>query len=239
MRSLILNGLASFERYLATMAWRSHGKDNEDLVNNLLSNGLITSNQVADAMKKVDRRNYVLSKFQAYYDSPSSIDYGATISAPHMHAHAAQCLLPFCKPGANILDVGSGSGYLSAVLYHLAEDSTVVGIEHVPELVDWSIKNLKADGLSNAIENGRIKMVAGDGRKGFADNAPYDVIHVGAAAPTLPQPLVDQLASPGRMFIPVGTSDQHVWQIDKDEDGNVSKKVLFGVLYVPLTDYKR
>lgn len=70
-----------------------------------------------------------------------------------------------------------------------------------------------------------------EGREG-----PYDVIHVGAAAPTLPEPLVEQLASPGRMFIPVGTDIQSILQVDKDEKGNVTKTKLFGVMYVPLTD---
>lgn len=99
------------------------------------------------------------------------------------HAHAAENLLPFLHPGARVLDVGSGSGYLSAVLYELvrsdSEDSQgpgaesmgkVVGIEHVSELVDWSIHNLRKNGLGNAIDEGQIKVVAGDGRKGaFAD----------------------------------------------------------------------
>lgn len=73
-------------------------------------------------------------------------------------------------------------------------------------------------------------MVAGDGRQGHGDLAPYDAIHVGAAAPTLPHELVDQLKSPGRMFIPVGTFSQQILQIDKDENGRVTKKELMGVM---------
>lgn len=68
---------------------------------------------------------------------------------------------------------------------------------------------------------------------GWAEGGPYDAIHVGAAAPTLPQPLVDQLARPGRMFIPVGTHSQAVLQVDKHEDGSVTKKELFGVMVRP------
>jgi protein-L-isoaspartate(D-aspartate) O-methyltransferase len=86
------------------------------------------------------------------------------------HAYAAEYLLPLLHPGANVLDVGSGSGYLSAILFHLAssEDKPgkVVGVDHIPELVDWSIHNLKSDGLEQAIEQGHIKMVNGDGRLG-------------------------------------------------------------------------
>ncbi|KAF8312128.1 protein-L-isoaspartate O-methyltransferase [Clavulina sp. PMI_390] len=187
-------------------------------------------------MMKVDRGNYVTIPSDAYFDSPSSIGYDATISAPHMHAHAAENLLPLIKPGARILDVGSGSGYTAAVFYHLTENAKIIGIDHIPELVEFSVKNLRKDGLSPQLDSGEIIMVAADGRKGYPNEAPFDVIHVGAAAPFLPEPLVDQLASPGRMFIPIGDMMQDVWQIDKDGDGNVTKKKLFGVRYVPLTD---
>jgi SAM-dependent methyltransferase len=93
------------------------------------------------------------------------------------HAYATEYLLPFMRPGAKVLDVGSGSGYLCAVFHHIvstpsATDGTsgpqgkVVGIEHVPELVEWSVKNLQKDGLGVALDNGAIKMVVGDGRQG-------------------------------------------------------------------------
>jgi protein-L-isoaspartate(D-aspartate) O-methyltransferase len=114
------------------------------------------------------------------------------------------------------LDVGSGSGYTAAVFHHLiktmsvAREDTgyespsavpsggVVGIDHIPALVEWSVENLKKDGLGDAMDKGEIVMIAGDGRKGWDKYAPYDVIHVGAAAPVIPQELVDQLKSPGR-----------------------------------------
>jgi protein-L-isoaspartate(D-aspartate) O-methyltransferase len=200
-------------------------------------------------MKKVDRANYVLDKSAAYEDSPQTIGHGATISAPHMHAHAAEYLLPFLKPGARVLDVGSGSGYTAAVFHHLVSTPSddeqlstsgkIVGIDHIPELVDWSRKNIRKDGLGKELDDGRIQLVCGDGRKGFPHEAPYDVIHVGAAAPKLPSELVDQLASPGRMFIPVGTRLQNVYQIDKDANGTITEKELFGVMYVPLTDREK
>jgi len=86
------------------------------------------------------------------------------------HAHATQILLPYLHPGAHVLDVGSGSGYLAAVFHHLVsangEPGKVVGIDHIPQLVDWSGNNLRADGLGSALDDGRIAMVAGDGRLG-------------------------------------------------------------------------
>ena len=87
-----------------------------------------------------------------------------------MHAHAVENLLPFLHPGAHVLDVGSGSGYLVALFNQLVSDEKtagkVVGIEHIPQLVDWSISNLRMDGQGGALDEGRIMMITGDGRKG-------------------------------------------------------------------------
>ncbi|KDQ58406.1 hypothetical protein JAAARDRAFT_34195 [Jaapia argillacea MUCL 33604] len=222
------------------MAWRCSGSTNAELIANMSRNAIFTSSRVATAMNNVDRAHYVLDKRDAYTDSPQPIGHGATISAPHMHAYAAENLLSFLNPGLKVLDVGSGSGYLCAVFHHLttSEDKNgkVVGIEHIPELVEWSKENVKKDGLGKALENGEIEFITGDGRLGHPEGGPYDAIHVGAAAPTLPKALVTQLASPGRMFIPVGTFSQVIMQIDKDKQGNVTEKEILDVMYVPLTD---
>ncbi|KAJ3764038.1 Pcmt1-prov protein [Lentinula raphanica] len=241
------------------MAWSSSGSSNAELIDNMLRNGILAASaRVARAMKKVDRANYVRDRRDAYQDSPQSIGHGATISAPHMHAYAAAHLLPYLPPGGRVLDIGSGSGYLSAVFYHLINDPhgenpsnsdtdtdtdtdseqkpLVTGIEHVSQLTDWSLSNLNRDGLGAALENGQIQMITGDGRLGYPKNAPYNAIHVGAAAPDLPQALVDQLAPGGRIFIPIGTYVQNVYHIDKDETGKVTQTEVMGVRYVPLTD---
>jgi len=166
-----------------------------------------------------------------------------------MHAYAVDHLLPFLRPGSKVLDIGSGSGYLCAVLHHLvtsyAEDQPdkvdvpgkVIGIDHIPELVDWSLENLKQDPrIRRAVEDSQVEIHVGDGRLGYPNDGPYDAIHVGAASPTIPEPLISQLARPGRMFIPVGTLSQHIFQVDKDADGNVTKTQIMAVNYVPLTD---
>ncbi|KAG7095481.1 hypothetical protein E1B28_006220 [Marasmius oreades] len=219
------------------MAWLCTGKTNSELISNLAMNRIFSSQLVASAMNKVDRGNYVLRKTEAYEDSPQVIGYGATISAPHMHAYASEHLLPYLRPGSKVLDVGSGSGYLVAVLHHLVSPGgKVVGVEHVDELVEWSKENLRSDGLGNELELKNIQIIAGDGREGYVSEGPYDAIHVGAAAPTVPQALVDQLASPGRLFIPVGTSLQNILHVDKDAEGNISQTEVMSVRYVPLTD---
>lgn len=215
---------------------------------------LITSTRVLDAMSKVDRANYVPNRRTAYEDSPQPIGYGATISAPHMHAHAAENLLPFLQPGSKVLDVGSGSGYTLAIFHHLVSTKgKVVGIDHIQELVDGANSNLKKDGLGSNLDEGSILNVCGDGRKGMESEAPFDAIHVGAAARGIPQALIDQLKAPGRMFIPVqeeddgegglgggrGGGEQNIYQVEKLEDGRVERQKICGVLYVPLTDAEK
>ena len=116
---------------------------------------------------------------------------------------------------ADLADVGSGSGYLLGILHQLVSPGgRVVGIEHVQELVDASLVSLRKDGLGPALDDGSIAVICGDGRKGSPEHGPFDAIHVGAAPPSMPEALVEQLASPGRMFIPVGSMDetQYIWQ---------------------------
>jgi protein-L-isoaspartate(D-aspartate) O-methyltransferase len=184
-------------------------------------------------MKEVDRADY--APVNPYMDSPQSIEYGATISAPHMHAMALDGLLGVIRPDSHILDVGSGSGYLTACFAKLAPNGTVVGIEHIRELVDLSEKNIRKHD-ADLIDSGRVKLIVEDGRKGYAEEAPYDAIHVGAAAAELPQDLVDQLAIGGRMLVPVGRSSQEFMAVEKNEDGSIRKRTLAHVIYVPLTE---
>uniref|UniRef100_A0A914BXB5 Protein-L-isoaspartate O-methyltransferase n=1 Tax=Acrobeloides nanus TaxID=290746 RepID=A0A914BXB5_9BILA len=184
-------------------------------------------------MLSVDRADFAPSN--PYSDSPIGIGHGATISAPHMHATALHYLEDVIKNDSHILDVGSGSGYLTMCFAKMiGPNGKVVGIEHIPELVELSIKNIKKSDAS-LLENGVIKIVEGDGREGYPKEAPYDAIHVGAAAPELPSQLIDQLAVGGRMVIPVGTNYQEFLQIDKTAPDKVEKKTLMGVMYVPLT----
>jgi len=222
------------------MAWRSHGQDNVSLITELKNNGLIKSDTVKDSMLAVDRGNYC--RGNPYMDAPQRIGWNITISAPHMHAHALELLSDHLKPGMKGLDVGSGSGYLTVCMaIMVGQSGRVVGIDHIDQLVDSSVENIQKDGKGDLLESGQLKMVVGDGRQGWSEGGPYNAIHVGAAAPELPQALVDQLANGGRMVIPVGPQggDQSLDLVEKDLEGKVSRKRLFGVIYVPLTDKKK
>lgn len=207
---------------------------------------------------QVDRAHYAPSK--PYSDAPQQIGHGATISAPHMHGHACEYLIDYLKPGNKVLDIGSGSGYLTHVLANLvtgsspsstgSSDGQVVGIDHIPELVELAHANMtKSERGRKFLESGQVKFTTADGRLGFKEGAPYDAIHVGAAAKELHNVLIDQLRAPGRLFIPVDTEEnetaigslglgggQYIWVVDKKEDGSVHKEKVFQVSYVPLTD---
>lgn len=157
-----------------------------------------------------------------------------------MHAAAAESLLPYLHPTARVLDIGSGSGYLTAVLANLVGPAgKVVGVDHIQGLVDLASKNMaKSAQGREMLESGRVRFVKADGRLGLKGDGGggWDAIHVGAAAKEAHPALVEQLRAPGRLFIPVGEDMQFIWVIDKKEDGSVVRERSFGVRYVPLTD---
>ena len=200
------------------------------------STKFISTEKVAYVMLEVDRFDFALK--DAYLNRPSYIGCNVNISAPHMHAFALEHLAPYCTKGAKILDVGSGSGYLTVALSKMTNDTgLVVGVEHMPELYNLGIQNVKKH-HSNLLTNKKIIFVNEDGRSGCKKYGPYKAIHVGAASEELPQQLIDQLDFNGRMFIPIGPKDgsQEIYLIDKDYNGKITYKSILGVCYAMLSD---
>nr|AFK40438.1 unknown [Lotus japonicus] len=209
---------------------------NKGMVENLQQYGVIKSRKVAEIMETIDRGLFVPNGAQPYVDSPMLIGYNATISAPHMHATCLQLLEENLQPGMRALDVGSGTGYLTACFaLMVGPQGRTIGVEHIPELVSFSIQNIEKSAAAPQLKDGSLSVYVTDGRQGWPEFAPYDAIHVGAAAPEIPQALIDQLKPGGRMVIPVGTIFQDLKVVDKNSDGAISIRTETSVRYVPLT----
>ena len=183
--------------------------------------------RVLAAMRKVPRHLFVdpSQRGQAYEDHPLPIPGNQTISQPYIVAIMTELL--DLKPDERVLEIGTGSGYQSAVLAHLAKD--VYTIEIVPELARSAAARLKELGYDN------VTVREGDGYRGWTEQAPFDGIIVTAAPERIPQPLLDQLAPGGVMVIPVGGFFQELKVFRKSADGRVTEKDVLPVRFVPMT----
>jgi protein-L-isoaspartate(D-aspartate) O-methyltransferase len=186
----------------------------------------ISDERVLAAMASVPRELFVPEKVMAYaYDDGAlPIGYGQTISQPFVVATI--CSLLALESSERVLDVGSGSGYQAAVLAELATE--VVTIERIPELAEEARARLVAAGYAN------VDVRIGDGSRGVPDRAPFDAIAVGAAAPTVPPALYEQLAEDGRIVVPRGTRwGQDLVLVVRGVDGPVERPSI-PVRFVPL-----
>src|ERR1700693_5053751 len=165
----------------------------------------IRDERVLDAMLRVPRHQFAPERYrdQAYEDHPLPIGEGQTISQPYIVARMLDALA--IKPRSKVLEVGTGSGYLTALLAELA--AQVVSVERHAALADTARELLGRLGYTN------VRVIVGDGSQGFAEAARYDAIIVSAAAAEVPPALVEQLAEGGRMIIPVGPADSQQLQL--------------------------
>jgi len=187
---------------------------------------------VRAAMGKVERHRLVPAgeASRAYRNHPLPIGSGQTISQPYIVALSTDLLNP--KPSDVILEVGTGSGYQAAVLAEIV--SRVYSIELIASLGDAARRRLEE------LRYGNIEVRIGDGYKGWPEKAPFDGIVVTAAAPRVPQALIDQLKPGGRMVIPVGGAGeiQVLKLLVKRADGGVDEKRVLPVRFVPLVPGK-
>ena len=186
------------------------------------------NDQILEVMGRVPRQHFVGKQFSshAYENSPLPIGSGQTISQPFIVALMTDLVAP--KRSDRVLEVGTGSGYQTAILSQLVEQ--LFTIEIIPELAQASQYRLDCEGYRN------VSYRIGDGYYGWPEMAPYDVIMVTAAVETIPVPLVEQLAPGGRMILPVGKRlfTQDLILLQKDLDGVIQSNSLMPVTFVAL-----
>ena len=187
------------------------------------------SEKVLSIMEHVPRHRFVPEEenYGAYYNHPLPIGYGQTISEPYIVALMSELLAPGKQD--RVLEVGTGSGYQTAILAEMAAE--VFSMEIVEPLAERAANVLNELGYAN------VQMKAGNGNEGWPEHAPFDGIIVTAAADHVPQPLLDQLKPGGRMVIPVGgwPYAQELILITKSKDGTLQQKNILRVSFVPLT----
>jgi len=217
----------------------SLAREKERLIHELKALGAIRSKPVEEAFRKVPRELFLPEhlRMYAYLDTPLPIGSGQTISAPHM-----VCLMNEeleLKIGYKVLEVGAGSGYHACTIAEIVAPSDternlwghVWTIEIIEDLANYARRNVEKAGYGD-----RVTVIHGDGSKGLAEYAPYDRILVTAAAPDIPQPLIDQLKPGGILLIPIGRpySTQVLVKVEKKMDGRIERRSLLDVIFVPL-----
>jgi protein-L-isoaspartate(D-aspartate) O-methyltransferase len=199
-------------------------EEKKQLIKNLRSKG-IKDQRILDAIYKVPREKFIpdsLRKY-AYEDNALPITNGQTISQPYTVAYMTS--EAFIEPGCKVLEIGTGSGYQSAILCELGAD--LYSIERIQNLYESSKRLLESLGY-------KFKIKLDDGTLGWHENAPYDRIIVTAAAPEIPHSLADQLHDKGRLVIPVGTMEFQRLYVSIKENGELKTTIKDSFKFVPL-----
>ncbi len=186
----------------------------------------VENENVIEALKAVPRHLFVDKTYQhqAYNDYPLPIGHGQTISQPYMVAAMTELLE--LKGNEKVLEIGTGSGYQTAILAYLCEK--VYSIERISALTKKARETLGHLGFKN------VNLMVGDGSMGWPDYAPYDGIIVTAGAPEIPNALIAQLADKGRLVIPAGDEFSQILNVVKKHKGRIYRKEYFGCTFVPL-----
>ncbi len=196
------------------------------MVNDQIRSRGITDERVLVAMEEVPRHLFVPPDMErdAYRDHPLPIGHGQTISQPYIVAGMTALLQ--LKPGDSVLEIGTGSGYQAALIAGIT--GRILSMERIPEVARRAEENLIRAGIHG------VRIVISDGTAGYPEEAPYDAILVTAATPTVPPPLLSQLADGGRLVAPLGDrSIQHLVRITRHGDEFV-RETFEPVRFVPL-----
>ncbi|HLD28823.1 MAG TPA: protein-L-isoaspartate(D-aspartate) O-methyltransferase [bacterium] len=189
----------------------------------------ISAGKILEAFRSVPRHIFVKEELRsaAYSDHPLPIGEGQTISQPYMVAYMTDMLDP--QPDGVILEIGTGSGYQTAILALLCAE--VYTMERIPSLLEQARARIKKLGIKN------VHFLRADGYEGWKEHAPYDGIIVTAAAPSVPEELMRQLKEGARLVIPVGEDFQDLVLVTKEKE-KYHRKSLGGCIFVPLVHDK-
>ena len=211
-----------------TVIEKKHQTALNDLIIYLKNSKFLTDKNVESALRNIPRHEFVLKSDldNAYDNEPLTILKNQTISQPGVVARMTEWL--DVKDGQNILEIGTGSGWQSAILSHLVGSGTVYSIERHPDLVSFAKDNLKKLNIDN------VHVILDDGTHGYPDASPFDRIIITAACTKIPFQLIDQLAENGLILAPVGNSSQSLVLLQKTPEGMIELKNQPKYVFVPL-----
>ena len=199
-----------------------------DLINYLKNSRFLNDKKVEEAFRNIPRHEFVPSSEldYAYYNEPLPTKKNQTISQPAVVSRMTEWL--DVRQGQKILEIGTGSGWQTAILSYLVGSGTVYSVEIKPELAKFARKNLEKLGVKN------VDVILSDGSIGYSKASPYDRIIITAACTEIPLPLLDQLADSGLLVAPVGDSSQSLVLLQKTRKGIIEIKNESHYVFVPL-----
>lgn len=201
------------------------------LLDDLIKRGWLKTEKIIKAFEGIKRVDFLPENVKdlAELNEALSIGWGQTISQPLVVAFMLELLRP--EKGDKILDVGSGSGWTSALLAHIVgKEGKIIAIEIIPELTEFGKNNVEK---YNFVEKGIVRFVCADGSKGYQDEAPFDKILASASAREIPKPWKEQLKIGGRIVTPIGSS---IWLFLKKSDKEFEGTEYPGFVFVPLIE---
>lgn len=202
---------------------------NDKLIQDLIYSGYLKHPKIIKAFKNINRADFVPEELKslAYLDEALLIGYGQTISQPLVVAFMLEILE--LKKGDKILEIGAGSGWQTALIANIiGERGKIYSIERIPELYDFAKNNISK---YNFLEKGIVKLILGDGSKGYKEESPYDKIIAAASADEIPEAWLAQLKINGRVVAPIKNS---IFAFGKTSKNKFRKKEYFGFSFVPL-----